>query len=46
MLMTFSDHFFKTNICSKHIPSLIAVVNVVAQNLFGHMTRAWCNYNL
>ena len=44
--MTFSDHYFKTNICGKHVPSLIAVVNVVAQNLFGHTTRAWCNSNL
>ena len=30
----------------KHIPSLIAIVNVVVQNLFGHSTRTWCNTNL
>ena len=30
----------------KHIPSLVAILNVVAQNLFGHASRAWCNTNL
>ena len=30
----------------KHTPSLIAILNVVAQNLFGHATRAWCSTNL
>ena len=29
-----------------HKPSLVAVLNVVAQNLFGHASRAWCNANL
>ena len=30
----------------RHTPLLVAVVNVVAQNLFGRATRAWCNANL
>lgn len=29
-----------------HKPSLVAILNVVAQNLFGHASRAWCNTNL
>lgn len=29
-----------------HRPSLVAVLNVVAQNLFGHAPRNWCNTNL
>jgi hypothetical protein len=30
----------------KHTPSLVAVLNTVAQNLLGHATRTWCNVNL
>ena len=30
----------------KHTPLLIAILNVVAQNLFGHATRTWCSTNL
>ena len=29
-----------------HKPSLVAVLNVVAQNLFGHASCAWYNANL
>ena len=29
-----------------HKLSLIAILNVVAQNLFVHISHAWCNANL
>jgi hypothetical protein len=38
--------YFATNLRGKHTPSLVAILNVVAQNLFGHATRTWCNANL
>jgi hypothetical protein len=40
------DRFLSTNLHRKHTPSLVAILNVVAQNLFGHATRTWCNANL
>ena len=40
------DPYFSTNLRGKHSPSLVAILNVVAQNLFGHATRTWCNANL
>jgi hypothetical protein len=40
------DRYFATNLHGKHTPSLVAILNVVAQNLFGHATRMWCNANL
>ena len=40
------DSYFATNLRGKHTPSLSAILNVVAQNLFGHSTRTWCNANL
>ena len=30
----------------KHKHTLVAILNVVTQNLFGHTSRAWCNANL
>jgi len=40
------DSYFAPNLCRKHTPSLVAVLNIVAQNLFGHTTCSWCNVNL
>lgn len=40
------DPYFITDLHGKHTPSLVAILNVVAQNLFGHATRTWCNANL
>jgi len=45
-LTVFLDSYFATNLRGKHTPSLVAILNVVAQNLFGHVTRTWCNANL
>jgi predicted Fe-S protein YdhL (DUF1289 family) len=38
--------YFASNVRLKHTPSLVAVLNVVAQNLFEHATHTWCNANL
>jgi hypothetical protein len=44
--MVSSDSYFATNLRDKHTPSLVAILNILAQNLFGHATRTWCNANL
>ena len=44
--VVFPDHYFKSNLYRKHIPSLITIVNIIAQNLFRHSTHTWCNTNL
>ena len=41
-----SDPYFAIDLHGKHSPSLVAILNIVAQNLFGHATRTWCNANL
>lgn len=34
------------NFSMAHRPSLVAVLNIKAQNLFGHASHNWCNTNL
>ncbi|KIM76804.1 hypothetical protein PILCRDRAFT_12510 [Piloderma croceum F 1598] len=41
-----ADPYFTNDLHGKHTPLLVAILNVVAQNLFGHATRTWCNANL
>lgn len=45
-LLTVSIERYFNDLRRKHVPTLVAVLNVTAQNLFGHASRQWCNVNL
>ena len=40
------DEYFANDMASKHRASLVASLSVLVLNLFGHVTRPWCNITL